>query len=267
MARPVRSVGLEGLDIMPFSVYKIVEQSLPDAVLQPSTILREIRRIKSNWEIEMLEKAGEITDQGMLAAIHAMKEGVSEWEIAVEAEKAIRSAGCDLSFTTMVGVGPNSSHPERRPGDRKIGRGDSVLVDLGAMWQGYAGDLSRGIAFGSIPKDHRDIVSAVVEGSTKAISMVRVGVTVSDIDKASRDVVEQAGYGKYFVHGAVHGTGLETEEEPFSLNTVIEANMTFVVMCAVYVPHKMGMRLEDSLVATDTGPKLLTHVDREITIA
>ena len=266
VARSSRNVGLEGLEIMPFSIYKIVEQYLPDVVLQPSTILRELRRIKSGWEIKMLERAGEITDQGMLAATNAIKEGVSEREIAVEAEKAIRSAGCDLSFTTMVGVGPNSSNTERRPGDRKVARGDSVLVDLGAAWQGYAGDLSRGIAFGSIPKEHRDIVSIVVEGSRRALSTVRVGVRVSDIDKASRDVVEQAGYGKYFVHSAVHGTGLETEEEPFSLNTMIEANMTFVVMCAVYIPHKMGIRLEDSLVATDTGPKLFTHVEREIMV-
>jgi Xaa-Pro aminopeptidase len=266
VAGAVRSVGVEGLDIMPFSIFKTIEQSLHGVALERSTILRELRRIKSNWEIEMLQKAGEVTDEGMLAAIHAIREGVSEREIAVEAEKAIRSAGCDLSFTTMVGVGANSSNAERRPGDNKVARGDCVLLDLGAMWHGYAGDLSRGVAFGPIPKEYRDIMAVVVEGSRKAVSAVRPGVKVSDIDRASRDVVEQAGYGKYFIHGAVHGTGLDTEEEPFSPDTVIEANMTFVVMCAVYIPQKMGIRLEDSLAATETGPKLFNHVRQEIIV-
>jgi Xaa-Pro dipeptidase len=265
-ASPIRNVGIEGLDIMPFSIYKTIEQSLPGVTLERSTILREARRVKSSWEIEMLRKAGEITDEGMLAAIHAVNEGVSEREIAVEAEKAIRSAGGDLSFTTMVGAGTNSSNTERRPGEKKVARGDCVLVDLGAMWHGYAGDLTRGIAFGSIPKKYRDVISVVVEGSRKGVSTVRVGVKVSDIDRASRDVVEQAGYGKYFVHSAVHGTGLDTEEEPFSPDVVIEANMTFVVMCAVYIPHEMGIRLEDSLVATETAPKLFNHVEPEISV-
>lgn len=265
--RPARKVGLEGLDIMPFSIYKTIEQSLPGVLLQPVTILRELRRIKSSWEIEMLERAGEITDQGMLAAVHATKEGVTEHEIAVEAEKVIRSAGCDLSFTTMVGAGPHSSNPERRPGDMRVARGDCLLVDLGASWHGYKGDLSRGIALHSIPKEHREIVSVVVEGSKKAASAAKVGAKVSEIDRASRDVVEQAGYGQYFVHGTVHGTGLDTEEEPFSPDAVIETNMTFVVMCAIYIPNKMGIRLEDSLVATETGPRLFNHVEREITVS
>jgi Xaa-Pro dipeptidase len=262
-AGSIRTVGLEGLDIMPFQAYKMVEEGLSGVSLQPSTVIREARMLKSKWEIEMLERACAITDQAVLAGLRAVKEGITEREIATIIHKTILDAGSEVVFGPEVGTGPKSGREDSVPSDRKVARGDFVLIDTGARWEGYCGDLTRGAACGPLKKEHRDVVNVVIEGYKKALQTTRVGARVSDIINSSYAVVKEAGYGE-FPHEVVHGLGLDVEEYSFyPPDTVIQENMTFVVECAVYLTDEMGLRLEDAVVTTSSGTKLLNHLELE----
>lgn len=262
----IRTVGLEGLDIMPYQVYKMVEEGLPSVALHPSTVIREARMFKSKWEIEMLERACAITDQAVLAGIRAVKEGITEREIATVIHKTILDAGSEVVFGPEVGAGPKSGREDSVPSDRKVARGDFVLIDTGARWEGYCGDLTRGAACGPLKKEHRDVVNVVIEGYKKALQTTKVGARVSDIINSSYEVVKEAGYGE-FPHEVVHGLGLDVEEYPFyPPDTVVRENMTFVVECAVYLTDEMGLRLEDAVVATSSGTRLLNHLELEYNV-
>jgi Xaa-Pro dipeptidase len=170
-------------------------------------------------------------------------------------------------------VGPNSAEDGSeigRPwwesrGNKKLRQGDCVLIDLaGTVPQGYTSDLARGVGFGPVPKQYRDIVPIVIESMEKSVSAAKSGSRVGDIDKASHGVVNEAGYGKYYTHEAFHGLGLEVEEAPFLHDSIMKENMVISVESGIYIPNKMGIRLEDVVVVTDAGPKVLTHSPREI---
>ena len=257
-----RRIALEGLNLMPVTMYRTIEQCFPGVSLEAIPILTDLRGIKSKWEIEMLEKVSHITDDSIMAGIHAIKEGVTEREISNAMHKSILDANSELSFGPLVGTGSRSAREVGGfPGDYKVRRGDFVLLDVGGVYEGYTGDLTRGASLGKLSKEYRDIVNVVIEGWKKAQSTARVGATVAEINKASHTVVEEAGYGKYFPHEVVHGLGLEIEEPPFLPDTVIKEGMTFVVECAIYYENKMGLRLEDMLAVTESGTKRLCKLD------
>ncbi len=258
-------IGLVGLDIMPYQIHEMIRESLPEAKFEPSTILNQVREIKSPWEVEMIEKAANITDQGILAGVHAVKEGVTEKEISNAIIRAFLDAQSEVVFGPEVGVGPRSGQEDSWPTNTKVASGDYVLIDSGARWQGYCGDLTRGVACGSIPKKHRDVVQIVIEGWKKALANANVGAKLADIISSSFAVVKEAGYGE-FPHEVVHGVGLDVEEYPFVESTVIKPNMVFVVECAVYLDKEMGLRLEDAVVATDSGPRKLNKLDPEYNV-
>jgi Xaa-Pro dipeptidase len=261
-AHPHR-IAFEGLNQMPVTMYRTIEQCFPGVTLEARPILTELRGIKSAWEVQMLEEASRITDDSIMAGIHAVKEGVSEREISNAMHKSILDAGSELAFGPLVGTGPRSAREVGLPGSRKVRSGDFVLLDVGGVYEGYNGDLTRGASLGKLSKEYRDIVNVVIEGWKKAQATARVGATVAEVNRASHGVVEEAGYGKYFPHEVVHGLGLEIEEPPFFPDTVIKEGMTFVVECAIYYEDKMGLRLEDMMVATESGTRRLCKLDPE----
>lgn len=261
-ARP-HKIAFEGLNQIPVTMYRTIEGCFPGVEIEAQPILTEQRGIKSAWEIQMLEEASKITDESIMAGIHAIKEGVTEREISNEMHKSILSANSELAFGPLVGAGPRSAREVGLPGNTKVRKGDFVLLDVGGVYEGYNGDLTRGASLGKLSKEYRDIVNVVIDGWKKAQATARVGATVAEVNKASHGVVEEAGYGKYFPHEVVHGLGLEIEEPPFLPATVIKEGMTFVVECAIYYDNKMGLRLEDMMVATESGTRRLCKLNPE----
>jgi Xaa-Pro aminopeptidase len=257
-------IAFEGLNQIPVTMYRTIEACFPGVPIEAQPILMDQRGIKSAWEIQMLEEASKITDAAISAGIHAIRDGVTEREISNTIHKSILDANSELAFGPLVGTGPRSAREVGGlPGNTKVRKGDFVLLDVGGVYEGYNGDLTRGASLGKLSKEYRDMVNVVIDGWKKAQATARVGATVADVNKASHGVVEEAGYGKYFPHEVVHGLGLEIEEPPFFPDTVIKEGMTFVVECAIYYDNKMGLRLEDMMVATSSGTRRLCKLDPE----
>ena len=272
----IKNMGIEGLEIMPYTAYKEIEQNLSGVTLQPSKLLAEIRGIKSPWEIEILENAAELNDLAMSAGIEAIREGMTEWEISAVIDKTFKFEGCSMTVPNLIGIGPNSaeggseiSKPSwEARGNRRLRRGDCINIDLaGTVPQGYCGDLCRGMGFKEMPKEYYKIVSIVIKAIDKAISVCKVGNKAGDIERVSHSLVDDEGYGKYFKHEAFHGIGLEVEEVPFLHETILKENMCLSVESGIYIPDKMGIRLEDVIVITGSGPRVLNRAPREINIS
>jgi Xaa-Pro aminopeptidase len=260
----IRKVGIEGASIIPAQIYGHIEKKLHDIELQPTDIIPRLRITKSKMELEYMEKAAKIVDEGMKTAVETIGEGKKEVEIARTAEIAMLSEGAGgFGFDTLVMSGPRSAYTISPPTDRRIESGDMILIDMSARYMGYCSDLSRGIAFGQISKEKREILRVNAEAHAKARSLAGPGIEVGNLNVAIKGVLEEAGFEKYRIQGGFHGIGMEFGE-PLPSDTILEKNMTIVIVSAVPVPGIGGTRIEDDLVITEDGARLLTNFEREI---
>jgi Xaa-Pro dipeptidase len=172
-----------------------------------------------------------------------------------------------LSFESIVQSGPHSAEPHLRPTDRRLAAGDLVLLDFGAAVGGYKADTTRTVALGEPDSRQREVYRAVLDGHDAAVEAVRAGVTAGDVDRAAREVIERAGFGRYFIHRVGHGLGLDAHEAP-SLDPgsplVLEEGMVATVEPGVYIPGWGGVRIEDDVVVEADGARLLTTARRSL---
>jgi Xaa-Pro dipeptidase len=231
--------------------------------------LRLLRARKAPWELELLGRAAKITDQVTELILADLAVGSSELEVAMTIDLHIAEAGAQRSFGTLVQSGPNSALPHRRPGDRRLGRGDLVLLDFGAAWQGYRADTTRMAVVGEPDARQLEVYSVVLAAHDAAVAAVRAGAVVGDVDEAARAVIRAAGLGDRFIHRVGHGLGLEAHEDP-SLDpgspAVLEEGMVVTVEPGVYVPGWGGVRIEDDVVVEADGGRLLTGARRELQV-
>ncbi|MGE5360849.1 MAG: M24 family metallopeptidase [Bacteroidales bacterium] len=211
--------------------------------------------------------------------------GRSERQVAARIDLVMKEAGFERSaFDTIVASGPNGALPHARPGARLLAQGDLVVLDFGGVYDGYCVDLTRTVSLGAPSAEARRIYGAVAEAHAAGVAASRVGATARDVDRAARGVLERLGLGDAFGHGTGHGLGIEVHEEPWIARTkadagsdprpgtaapppvALEAGMVFTVEPGAYLPGWGGVRLEDDLVVTDDGPRLLTHVPRELAV-
>ena len=231
--------------------------------------VRRMRLIKNASEIDRLQRAAAITDAAGDKLLESLRAGQSEVAVAETLAGFIAELGGTLSFDTLVQSGPNSAMPHARPSTRKLGRGDFVLVDFGAQLEGYKADSTRMAVIGEPTARHNEIHQVVLDAHDAAIAATRAGVTTGEIDAAARKVIDAAGYGEHFFHRVGHGLGLEGHEDP-SLDpgstTVLEAGMVFTVEPGVYIPGWGGVRIEDDVVVTPDGCRVLTGQDRSLRV-
>jgi len=231
--------------------------------------VRRLRLTKNAGELERLQRAAAITDAAGDKVLESLRAGQSEIAVAEMLAGFIAELGGTLSFDTLVQSGPNSAMPHARPSNRKLGRGDFVLIDFGAQVDGYKADSTRMAVIGEPSARHREIHQVVLDAHDAAIAATRAGVTTGEIDAAARKVIEAAGYGENFFHRVGHGLGLEGHEDP-SLDpgstTVLEAGMVFTVEPGVYIPGWGGVRIEDDVVVTSDGCRVLTGQDRSLRV-
>ncbi|HSS61540.1 MAG TPA: Xaa-Pro peptidase family protein [Candidatus Limnocylindrales bacterium] len=233
--------------------------------------IRGLRLIKSEAEIEKLARAAELTDRATYEVLtpSSLRPGATELDIATLIQSAIARFGGSLSFPSLVQSGPNSALPHLEPSSRKLAPGDFVLLDFGAAVDGYKADTTRMAVIGKPSDKQREIHQVVLEAHDAAVAAVRPGVTTGDVDTAARRVIEAAGYGPNFFHRIGHGLGLEAHEDP-SLDpgsqTVLQAGMVFTIEPGVYVEGFGGVRIEDDVVVTETGCRLLTRSDRALKV-
>ncbi|MFC5590394.1 M24 family metallopeptidase [Sporosarcina soli] len=232
--------------------------------------LNGMRNIKSEDELEKLRKAAQLADYAIEVGCKEIAEGKTELEILMAIEFEMKKKGAEkMSFDTMVLSGPKTSSPHGTPGDRKIQKGDFILFDLGVVYQGYCSDITRTVAFGEPSDAQREIYETVKKAEQAAIDLVRPGVKAMEIDKAARDVIEQAGYGEYFTHRVGHGLGISVHEYPSVTGTnelELEAGMVFTIEPGIYHPDITGVRIEDDVAVTADGVEVLTKFPKELVI-
>ncbi|WP_461866338.1 aminopeptidase P family protein [Thermococcus sp.] len=232
-----------------------------------SLLISELRVIKSHEEIKLLKKAAEIVDKVFYTLLEEKIEGRSEKELAAWIEYLIKSLGADgISFEPIVASGPNGANPHHRPTDRKIKRGDVIVFDYGAKWKGYCSDITRTVVIGEPSEEVKSAYETVKEAQERAFQTVRGGIAAGDVDRAAREYIEKAGYGKYFTHRTGHGLGLDVHEEPYispGNSTILREGMVFTIEPGIYLPGKFGIRIEDDVFVKKRGIRL-TEAKREL---
>lgn len=247
-----------------------LEDACPDLeIVSGQEIFKQMRMIKAEDEISIMAEASRIAECALSCIISAIKIGITEKELAAKLVNRLFYEGSDpnLPFFPIVSFGENSANPHATPTDRKLRLGDLVLIDWGASHQGYYSDITRTFVIGDADPELEQIAQFVLEANTAARAAVKPGVPTSEVDQAARQVIEQAGYGEFFIHRTGHGLGREIHEEPYISQfdkTVLEPGMTFTIEPGIYLPGRGGVRIEDDVLVTDEGCRSLTAIPREL---
>lgn len=227
-----------------------------------------LRQIKSEEELAYLAKAEEIGDKAFEKILTILKPGMTELEVAAELEYQMKKEGAEnLSFSTIVASGLNSSMPHAIPGEKKLEEGDFVTMDFGCTYKGYCSDMTRTVVLGKASEKQKEIYNTVLKAQLAALDTIKAGVTGKSVDQVARDIIAEAGYGDCFGHGLGHSVGLFIHEEPrLSPNgeTVLEEGMIETVEPGIYVPGFGGVRIEDMVAVTKEGCVNFTHSPKEL---
>jgi Xaa-Pro aminopeptidase len=271
-AAPVARLGLEAAHVTWARQRAFASDWFPRAELVATEGLVEgLRRVKDEGELARLAEAARIADEALAEVKPLLATGVTEREVALTLDVAVRRGGAAASaFETIVASGPNGARPHARPSDRVIGAHELVVIDFGAVVDGYRSDMTRTVCVGP-PASHTlaRMLEVVSESQLAGVGAVRAGVATQDVDRACRDVIAGAGWGDAFVHSTGHGVGLDIHESPAVAATsadTLEAGFVVTVEPGVYLPEHGGVRIEDMVVVTTDGCRPLTHAPKDPSI-
>ncbi len=262
-------VGFEE-EVMTVAQHKVFSEKLSCELLPASKLLTSLRGSKDEEEITRLVAAQKIAEGALTQLLKEIRIGMTEKEIAARLQYLMVSAGAEkLSFDTIVASGPNSSMPHAVPTERKIQKGDFITIDFGCVYQGYCSDTTRTIAVGEVSEEQRTVYNIVLEAQKAGIAAARAGISGKDIDGAAREVIEKAGYGKYFGHSFGHSLGIDIHESPNASPANEEPMPVGAVISAepgIYLPGKFGVRIEDVLVLGEDGCRNITTFPKELLV-
>jgi Xaa-Pro aminopeptidase len=243
--------------------------ALPDArYLDAASVMNLLRIKKTSEEIALMARSAEIADAAFTETVKECREGMTEHQVAAKIVNEMRRMGADsVSFEPVTGSGPNGALPHYRSGDRKLQRGDLVVLDYGCVYRGYFSDITRTIAVGSCDDERRKVYSIVRSAQEKAYQAAVEGIEAQSVDKVAREIIEAAGYGQFFVHRTGHGIGLEVHEEPYIVagnSMKLDDGMAFSIEPGIYLPGKFGVRIEDIVVIQAGKAERLNKCTREL---
>lgn len=227
-----------------------------------------LRMIKDNEELKSIKKAAKIVDDAFKYILAYIRPGVFERDIAIELEYFMRRHGAERSaFELIVASGRRSAMPHAANSFNKIRRNSFLVIDIGAVYEGYCSDMTRTVVVGQATGKQREIYQAVLDAQASAFDSIKCGKKASSVDKAARSILKKRGLGCYFGHNLGHGVGLEIHELPIlggRSENVLDPGMVFTIEPGVYIPNKEGVRIEDLLVLKKDGIELLTSSPREL---
>ncbi|HVO55787.1 MAG TPA: Xaa-Pro peptidase family protein [Solirubrobacterales bacterium] len=232
-------------------------------------VVEALRRVKDEGELKAIEEASKVADEVWLWSIERGLAGHSERDVARAAEARIRELGGDPSFPAIVAAGPNGALPHAEPGERTIGKGELVVFDMGAQLDGYCSDGTRTYATGDPGEEARAVYETVLEAQLASLDAVIAGTTGEDVDAVARKIIDDAGHAKHFGHGLGHGVGLEVHEAPRlspKSDDVLAPGEVVTVEPGIYLPGKLGVRIEDFVVVTEDSFRNLSTLPKELTI-
>jgi Xaa-Pro aminopeptidase len=231
-------------------------------------LVEGLRAVKDEDEIARIRAATEVANAAFARFAEERVIGRTERELAWRMDTFLHEAGAEgNSFPTIVAAGANGANPHATPGDRVVEHGLSIVVDAGAVLDGYCSDCTRTFAAGRLDDDVQEAYDVCLRAQLAGLEAVRPGVTGIEADAAARDVIEAAGHGAHFGHGLGHGVGMDVHELPRvsteSTETLAAGNVTSVEP-GVYLPGRGGIRIEDLVVVRDGGPEILTSFTKEL---
>ena len=241
------------------------ETANPKHIISAADLMANLRTRKLESEIKALARAAAQADRAMTVGIETCRPGVTEQAVAQRIARYFRDDGAEAVHATLVASGPNSAFPHHEAGDRKLQRGDSIVIDIVATLDGYNSDITRMVHLGEPSDKERQVYETVLEANRRGREAATAGARACDVDRAARSIIEEAGYGPYFVHRTGHGLGMDVHEPPWisAKNTqVLESGMVFSVEPGIYLPNQFGVRIEDIVVVTEGACRCLTGLDR-----
>jgi Xaa-Pro aminopeptidase len=231
-------------------------------------MIHMLRRVKDAREVALIEECVKVAQDAMRAVRKQLRPGLTENEVAAELDYQMRKRGGQkAAFNTIVAAGPHSSQPHAATGKRKMRQGDAVTIDWGARMNGYNCDLTRVFFIGKAQPKFRKIYNIVLRAQQMAIEIARPGVAIQRMDAVAREHIAAQGYGSEFNHSLGHGLGMEVHEAPAVNRTAkgnLEAGFVITVEPGIYVPGFGGVRVEDDVLITEKGARVLSDFPREI---
>ena len=268
-----KSLAVESMD-MTLSRMSFLEKKFPDIEFiksdELSNNIYDMRTIKSTEEIEKIHKAQKIAEKAFDEILGFIRPGVTEREIALKLDNCMLENGAEgLSFETIALAGANTSMPHGVPGNYKVKNGDFVLMDFGAVYDGYHSDMTRTVCVGQSSEKMGKIYDIVLKALLEALKKVKSGITGSELDGYARDIIDESGYGDFFGHSLGHGVGMEIHEFPTASSkseTILKENMVVTVEPGIYLPGDFGVRIEDFVVVTENSHQNLTNCPKKLII-
>jgi Xaa-Pro aminopeptidase len=249
-------------------------QKLADAgtveLVPAGEVVERLRWVKEAEELSLIERAQDLTDEAYERTTAKLAPGMTEKEVALELEHAMREGGADgIAFDSIVAFGENAAEPHHRPNDRALATGEIVKLDFGCVVGGYHSDMTRTVAFGEPDPELREVHDVVLQAHRAGVEALRPGVTGGGADMAAREVIREAGYGDRFGHSLGHGVGLEVHEGPGlrrSSTDVIPQGSVVTVEPGIYLPGTGGIRIEDMVVVETDGARPLPRSPHELVV-
>jgi len=258
-----------------YHAYKAISKKLngTTTLIPLEAPVQKIRAIKDASEDKALSKAANLGSRGYQYAISLLKEGVSEIEIATELEIFWKREGASKpAFDINISFGANSSMPHHRAGKTRLKRGDPVLMDIGVTLNYYNSDMTRVLFFKEPSNEMKKVYLTVKDAQEAALSLCKPGAVVGDLDRAARDLITECGYGKNFTHSLGHGIGLDVHEYPILRSStpfkdvILQPGMAITIEPGIYLSGIGGVRIEDTILITESGYRNLTNLPKELHI-
>jgi Xaa-Pro aminopeptidase len=242
-----------------------LQESLASRTFVAAGRAMSLRGVKDEEELAALAKAASAADAAFADIVLVPFLGRREVDVAEDLADALRRHGHRTADFTIVASGPNGASPHHETGERVVANGDAVVLDFGGRLDGYFSDITRTVIVGEPPTEFDLVHDVVRRAQQAAFDAVRPGAPAQEVDRAARDVIDDAGYGQWFIHRTGHGIGLELHEPPYIVTgnrTKLRAGMTFSIEPGIYLPDRFGVRIEDIVAVTADGARRLNDAPR-----
>ncbi|NLA07815.1 MAG: aminopeptidase P family protein [Firmicutes bacterium] len=264
----IKKLGFEK-DVITYKQHETFSSALPGIELVPTEgIVETLRTVKDEHEIDYIRRAEAIGDAAFSHILDIIKPGMTEIDVALEIEWFMRKSGAEgIGFEVIIASGECGAMPHGVASSKKLAEGELIVMDFGAVYQGYRGDMTRTVSLGKASPEQRRIYDIVLQAQEAALQGILPGKTGKEIDGLARKVIEEAGYGENFGHGLGHGVGLAVHEEPRLSVTAAEElrpGMVVTVEPGIYLPGFLGVRIEDLVVVSESGIMNLTSSPKEL---
>ncbi|MDP3058460.1 MAG: aminopeptidase P family protein [bacterium] len=263
----MRKVGFEG-DYVTVSTLHLMQEALTLELVNTSGLTEKLRMIKNQIELDAMQTATDIAESALQEILPLIKPGMSEMEVAMELEFAMRRKGSEgLPFPIIAASGVRASLPHGRASHKIIEKGDFLTLDFGALKNGYCADMTRTFVIGRASPEQEKIYNIVLRAQVAALVALKIGLVGKDVDKVARDIIAEEGYGEQFGHGLGHGVGRLVHEGPSAgskSEDVLQAGMVITVEPGIYILEWGGVRIEDMVCITAEGYHNFNKFSKEL---